>query len=1197
MLDDLILSETVVSAMRLAATERPAGQPLTTGRVLAALARVDMTNDWQRIWLETGDPQLLGLATAADPATGLQVTREPERWQGVPLSGSLANALTSLHRICRAYRLVPAPSGAMALALLADSSNGAARALTSSGGVSHSKLLELVQSDLLHTILNGVGELITAGPEHASVTPAPWPVTATAPRLPAGAPIAPPPRRGIPWRLAGWRVVASIALGLTVMAIFWNRQVEPSSAPLVIPPYPVPAIAQQMLTTADLPAIGKGGWLQMQNGPPTEGLFTGTGRSRADFRETFFVSAWQRTWTAADARAIFREAAYVARTHEVAVALMPIECAPASKTALPKATVAGYLQKSPTYAVACAAVLRGRTLLVFSVAAQGHAAQPVPWKIFNGVVPRQASRVVPTRTDLPLGTSLSTDTMTEFNSLAMFVIVGIPLVLGFITAVRDRSSWRRLRSRLSVAWLRLSRLADRESGTFGVDRIVGIREARLTALALLRVAVVVWSIRLSEHFHLGLPQTGGAIAATIAVILVIEWLVRRLTAPAVWRPAIFAGRRLVIGAISLILSAGIAGAGILLIVFGIVLVSTDTGIDGVSDFAVGRLGIGLPVFGGLLIVAALLPFTFARRLGMRALQNEAKKERSADEERHPVLMLRSFADDRRLLRARRVDRASIVERLCLRRFERFEEVAALALAVYAPVVALSDPREKLPPPLGAERRSFTNDDWMEEIRQLILAARLISVTVGRSPSLRWEIGQIRAAGALDRTIFLFPPTSKQEQRRRLTVLAHALGIDGALLNATRPHRDVLAVVFPAGRAVDGAPVIVTGTAPDDVGYETAIAAWALAVSGGLRTSPAEVRRLSADLSAYADSGAVASAAATLANPVRRAPVPTDPERLIYPLNKTPVYRPWSRRLTSKTVLPWLLSSLLIPAGVKLLGANDGPSQTINAAYAVTALAGDETSPSIYAVLGGHLIGQVDFGDPGASRLTKVSDYINSVVVRGSAAYYTSALAGHVGLVDLKSGRTVWVRSVPAGVQSPVEADGRVVVASPATGQLIELSAADGRIIASKTLPGTVYGVAAVGTTLFVTLARENAVAVVNADTLATVKTVPTPSGPRDIFATGRQVWVQCSLAHKLVPIGTPALPPVWLSVQDGWINGSAGLLAVQGMEWISVLTPNGWLTKTPIFETGPQALLAERDGSVVVGYDSGEIDLYKSSKS
>ena len=52
-------------------------------------------------------------------------------------------------------------------------------------------------------------------------------------------------------------------------------------------------------------------------------------------------------------------------------------------------------------------------------------------------------------------------------------------------------------------------------------------------------------------------------------------------------------------------------------------------------------------------------------------------------------MLRSFADDRRLLRARRFDRASIVERLCMRRFERFEEVTASALAVYGPVLALS----------------------------------------------------------------------------------------------------------------------------------------------------------------------------------------------------------------------------------------------------------------------------------------------------------------------------------------------------------------------------------------------------------------------------------------------------------------------------------------------------------------------------
>src|SRR5450756_2906862 len=70
--------------------------------------------------------------------------------------------------------------------------------------------------------------------------------------------------------------------------------------PLELPPYPVPAVAAHVLTTADLPSAGGAGWLLLQNGPPDTGLFIGTGRYRADLRHETVVGAWQRTWVTAD---------------------------------------------------------------------------------------------------------------------------------------------------------------------------------------------------------------------------------------------------------------------------------------------------------------------------------------------------------------------------------------------------------------------------------------------------------------------------------------------------------------------------------------------------------------------------------------------------------------------------------------------------------------------------------------------------------------------------------------------------------------------------------------------------------------------------------------------------------------------------------------------------------------------------------
>ncbi len=752
MRDDFVLGETVIAAMRLAATETPTGQPLTTGRVLSALTRVDMTNDWQRIWLYTGEPQLLGLVAEPDPVDASP--REAQRWDGVRLSDALADAFALLWRICRAYRLLPAPSGAMALALLADPASGATRALLRPGGLSQAKLLELVQSDLLHTTLNGVGDLIAADAGAPSVAAVP-----SSPRARGGPLVALPARRGSRWSLVAWRAVACLALALTAMAIFWNRQVLPSAASPVLPPYSVPTIAHQMLTTADLPAVGEGGWLQMQDGPPNTGLFAGTGRFRGDVRETYFAGAWQRTWVAVDAGAVFQEAAYVARTRAAAVAFMPTECAPARQTPLPGATVAGYQEQKPGFAEACALALRGRTLLVFSVVAQGNAARTVPWQLLAVAVQRQVPRVPATATDLPLEDFLATDTMTELNSLLMLVVVAIPLLLGLVTVLRDRSAWRRLRSRMSLSWL----VRNTAVATFRVDRVVSVREARLAGLALVRVAVVVWSIRLSEHGHLSLPQTGGVVAATVAGILGVEWLIRRLTTPGAWRPAIFSGRRLVIGVVSLLLSAGIAGAGVLLVVAGIVLASVDTGTDGVSDYVSGRIGIGLPVFGGVLIVVALVPFMLARRLGMRALQDEAKKERSADEERHPVLMLRSFTDDRRLLRALRGTRRA----WACAHAQRPQPEAAAAARGGAPqfperqvdearqrsdLRGPSDQRHGRPlgfPAVGdrrdPRRQSAGPNDLLAAAHQQARAAQAVDSTRGR-PRYRWRSAERHPSG-------------------------------------------------------------------------------------------------------------------------------------------------------------------------------------------------------------------------------------------------------------------------------------------------------------------------------------------------------------------------------------------------------------------------------------------------------------------
>ena len=157
----------------------------------------------------------------------------------------------------------------------------------------------------------------------------------------------------------------------------------------------------------------------------------------------------------------------------------------------------------------------------------------------------------------------------------------------------------------------------------------------------------------------------------------------------------------------------------------------------------GRLGLALLAGALLLVVLALLPFTIARRQAMRRPRGRARLD-----DRPIVLLLRSFGDDHWKPRSRNLSRAGVVERLCLRRRERFKEVLAAILGAYGPVEAVGEKDQRLPPPLGAVRRELNRVTWQQDISAWVTGARLVSVRLGRPGSLMWEIGELRRQGVL-----------------------------------------------------------------------------------------------------------------------------------------------------------------------------------------------------------------------------------------------------------------------------------------------------------------------------------------------------------------------------------------------------------------------------------------------------------------
>ena len=1209
MLDRALLGEVSVTALRLAVSECPAGHLLTTSRLLSALSRVDVTNDWQRFWLHTGEPpQLAGYPDSPG--------RPAVRWDGMELSAELAQALNTLARICAAYGYDPAPSGAVALALLASPSSGAAQALLSTGALTHPQLLALVQSELLNDELTGLAQLIAperarpqeavpSGPSgHPPVLTRPVAQARPAPSAPVpdfpGAPaLSPPvPRRlqpggppggsgqprhrqsapaGRRWRLIFWRSVSVAAFLLAIVAIGWNRDVLPPPAQLVVPPYPVPPVAARMLSTSQLPVPHGERWLLIQNGPPTSGLFVGTGRLRAELRRETVAGAWQREWVSADGQDLLEIRVIDMRLRALARQQAPSLCQPAKKLALPGVLTAGFLDRQSRFANLCVAAVRGRATVLMQELITTKGAPRIAPRLARKVARRQLPRLPATATDLPGVSTVSSATRTAINSIFMTAVLGIPLLFGFVSLTRDRSTWRRVRARFARPY---------RAGAFSIDSLTDVRMAAYLAMVLVRISFLAWAVRLTEVARLGLYESVAVIAGAAIVIVAIEPLLRRLR-PVAWRPRTFTGRRWIIGAVSLAITAAIGGAGLFLVLYGLVLVSLGTAPAGAgADSFAGRLGLTIAIAGLFVLLLALLPFTLARRLGMRYLRQQVQQPPfpgAVD-----VLMLRSFADDRRVLRTHRFDRASVVERLCLRRFERFEEVAASALAVHGPVIAASDPREKLPPPLGAVRRTFANDEWEGRVGELIGEAGLICVTVGRSESLVKEIKQIRLAGALNKTLFLLPPTGQAEQRRRLAVLGHALDVKIADLDCPRPCRDVLAVAFPAGRR----PVVITGKAQNDIAYECTIAVWAFSIATGSvatgRPVPADLREMVSAFTGYAHAPARPAAQNQPSRPA--------PRIRIYPAGKAPAYRPWWRRWW---LLPTMASTILSTVGTILFGISLSAVTTANAPAPVNLLVQDEASSAVYAVYGGHELEQIDFQNPGRFRAIHVGDQVTDLVVNGNTAYYTSAPTGYVGRIDLPTGHVRWRRFLGAGARSPALASGHLVVAEPAVGAITELAAQDGATEATRPFKGTPLSVVAASGQIYASLYRSHRVAVLALNGLAVISHTDVPAGPFDLVTAGSRVWVCSILAHVMQPLPAattgvtraPAPPGVrlLLSVQNPDVSSNGGWIALQGMEWVSVLSPAGNLHRIPLDDPGIHALTIERDGSVVVGYASGEI--------
>jgi hypothetical protein len=224
--------------------------------------------------------------------------------------------------------------------------------------------------------------------------------------------------------------------------------------------------------------------------------------------------------------------------------------------------------------------------------------------------------------------------------------------------------------------------------------------------------------------------------------------------------------------------------------------------------------VGQQVGAGIFALLIWFPLTvyLYRRARRRALLPAA--ELGKKNPRPPVLYLRSFHDDEIKMRARAANGRSNLERVLS---IRFEEVITDHLWRYGPVVAIGRPGEQLPP-LGAARDYVSDEHWQQKVEQLMLAASLIVIVLGRTEGLAWELGKLIELRLVRKLVVLFPPISVGELHLRWDALRVHAEHAGLAVPHSIELQGTRAIVFVAPQR---AHAIVSKKA-DDWTYETVL---------------------------------------------------------------------------------------------------------------------------------------------------------------------------------------------------------------------------------------------------------------------------------------------------------------------------------------------------------------------------------------
>ncbi len=198
----------------------------------------------------------------------------------------------------------------------------------------------------------------------------------------------------------------------------------------------------------------------------------------------------------------------------------------------------------------------------------------------------------------------------------------------------------------------------------------------------------------------------------------------------------------------------------------------------------------------------------------RALLQPTASELRAEDERTPVVLLRSFRDERLVL----TDDVSIRDWRRLFGFHRrvrFEEALADSFSHYGPLIAIGKPGETLPM-IGAARNYYSDGEWQATISDWIAQARLVVLVAGLTGGLRWELEAIRRSNQISKLLILMPPDSPTDRWR---VLADELATYAGVFRVESTPPAGLSCIHVTAH---GDLVMICGSGAKSSDYRTAI---------------------------------------------------------------------------------------------------------------------------------------------------------------------------------------------------------------------------------------------------------------------------------------------------------------------------------------------------------------------------------------